>query len=97
VEQSLETPSIRATRSFIKDIAGTLFPQNISTHELQVVHPPMSISESGELREILFMQKVSFLHVLSIHCTTLAKSLHSVAKDAFQYDFFNTPKMSLTP
>jgi hypothetical protein len=48
-----------------------------------VSHSPMSISGSGELREILFRQKVSLLHILFTHCTTLVQSLHPVAKDAF--------------
>jgi hypothetical protein len=55
-------------------------------------HPPMSISGSGELREILFGQKVSWIHILSIHCITMVQFLHPVEKDTFQCDFFNIPQ-----
>jgi hypothetical protein len=58
----------------------------------RVFHPPISISGSREFREILLVQKLSLLHILSTHCTRLVQSLHPIAKDAFQGDVFNIPE-----
>jgi hypothetical protein len=55
----------------------------------------MSISGSREFRDILLAQKLSLLHILSINCNRLVESLHPVAKDAFQDEFFNTPSRRL--
>jgi hypothetical protein len=55
----------------------------------RVSHRPRSVSGPTVLSVIPLMQKLSLLHVLSTGCTTLAQSLYSVMKDAFQAYFFD--------
>jgi hypothetical protein len=62
---------------FLIEVLARLFALNFQ------VGPPISISGQGWLHEILFISKVSLLHITSIGSNTWWQSPHPVAKDAF--------------